>query len=348
MKYLIYGAYGYTGRLIAYEALQRGHDIMLAGRDRQKIQELSKSLHRPGEVFSLDDHASLVRVLKKVDAVLHCAGPFSKTAAPMIKACLATGKHYVDITGEISVFEYVASWNEKAKAAGVVLMPGSGFDVVPTDCLALHLKNLMPDASRLEMGFQSNSGFSRGTALTMTENLSRGGAIRRNGKIVKVRNAYRTRQWEVKGKLLSFVSIPWGDVSTAYHSTGIPNIIIYNAMSPGMMRRLKNINWFTLLLRLGIIQYFMKRKIRKSVTGPDEQLRNAASTFIWGEVTNEKGDTIHAHLETPEGYKLTAQTAVEIMERICNGEVKPGFQTPASAFGSDFILRFENVKGFGS
>ena len=169
MSFLIYGANGYTGELIAREAVRRGMKPILAGRSQEKIGKLAAELACQSVVFDLDDHTSLVQVLSHVSAVLHCAGPFSATARSMMQGCLATHVHYFDITGEIAVFELAHSVHEKALRAGIVLCPGTGFDVVPTDCLALALKHALPDATHLALGFDSRSGLSKGTAKTTIE-----------------------------------------------------------------------------------------------------------------------------------------------------------------------------------
>src|SRR6187402_1304471 len=111
----------------------------------------------------------------------------------MVDACLAERVPYLDITGEIAVFEAAAARDAEAKAAGVVLLPGAGFDVVPSDCLAAHLKRRLPSATSLALAFQVLGGVSRGTATTAVENLARGGMVRRAGKLVAVPAAYKTR-----------------------------------------------------------------------------------------------------------------------------------------------------------
>lgn len=340
MKYLIYGAYGYTGQLIVEEAVSKGHQPVLGGRDREKLEKVAKKYKLESINFGLENPDRIVEVLKDFDLVLHAAGPYSVTAQPMVKACLATNTHYVDITGEIGTFEYIASKDNAAKQAGIVMLPGAGFDVVPTDCMASFLHDQLPDATHLEMGFQSLSKLSRGTALTMTENLSKGGAIREAGKIKVVKNAYQTRQKKVNGKDISFVSIPWGDVSTAFHSTGIPNIILFFGAHPKMIKRMKKMERFKWILGLGLIQNILRNRVKRTVTGPSEELRNTARSYIWGEATNAQGQKVSAEMNTLEGYKLTALTSTSAVEQLLTGSFEPGFYTPSKAFGTDFIKQF--------
>lgn len=344
MKFLIYGAYGYTGLLISKLAKSKGLEPILAGRDHEKTKNLAKELKLEYRHFELSEAAKLDNALREVDLVLHCAGPFSSTAKIMMKACIATQTHYLDITGEIEVFELGASMDEEAKAAGIVLMPGVGFDVVPSDCLAAHLKSVLPDASSLELAFMSESSTSRGTALTMTQGIGKGGAIRKSGKIIPVPHAYASRKLNLDGKDKTFVSIPWGDVSTAYYSTGIPNIMVYTAMHPGQIKKMRTVQKWRWFFNLGFVQNYLQKKVRKTVTGPSEQMREESNCYLWGEVSNASGVKKSAKLTTPEGYKLTAITSLMVIEELTKMLPDAGFQTPAKVYGADFILKVENTK----
>ncbi|MEQ9300526.1 MAG: saccharopine dehydrogenase NADP-binding domain-containing protein [Cyclobacteriaceae bacterium] len=338
MKYLIYGAYGFTGKLITKRAVKKGHDIIIAGRNAEETEALANEHKLPFLAYSLDETKLLDDSLREVDAVLHCAGPYSKTALPMMDACIRCGVHYLDITGELEIFELAASKSEEAKKAGIVIMPGVGFDVVPTDCLASYLKSRMPDATHLEMGFKGVSKLSRGTALTMAENMHKGGMIREGGELKSVPAAYKTRQVAINGKPQTFVSIPWGDVSTSYHSTAIPNIVLYTGVHPKQVGTMRTLYKLRGLFKLGFIQRLIQNKIRKSVKGPNEQLLNEGRSYIWGEVSNESGEKLFVRLETMEGYRLTSITAVLAMEKLLTGNVYAGFKTPSLAFGPDFVL----------
>ncbi|NOT46627.1 MAG: NAD(P)H-binding protein, partial [Acidobacteria bacterium] len=260
-NFLIYGANGYTGELITRLAVERGMKPILAGRNETAITELAAKHGLKHRVFSLDEREKVDAALDEVEMVLHCAGPFSITSRPMVGACLRNRKHYTDITGEISVFEECAAVNERAYEAGIMIMPGVGFDVVPSDCLALHLKNRLPSATALSLAFYGMGRISHGTQATMTMNVGRGGAIRQDGKITPVPAAWKTREIDFgdgvssphvsKGPscervVKTGVTIPWGDVSTAYHSTGIPNIEVFTVVPPSalkMMKLSRHIGW---------------------------------------------------------------------------------------------------------
>jgi short subunit dehydrogenase-like uncharacterized protein len=337
--WMIYGANGYTGELAAREAARRGLQPILAGRNADAVARLASDLGLPHRVFSLEDAR-----LEGVSAVLHCAGPFVRTSRPMVEACLAAKVSYLDITGEISVFEKVLALDAKAKAAGVALLPGVGFDVVPSDCLAARLAAALPDATGLTLAFASTKGaISRGTMKTMIESFPAAGAVRRGGKIVPVPVAFDAREIDFPGGRRWAMTIPWGDVSTAWWSTGIPDIRVYTGTPPRTIRRMRRLNPFLPLLGWGPLKRFLQRQVEKRVTGPSEEVRRTARVELWGEARNAAGRSATSTLVTPEAYRLTAMTAVESAERVARGEVPPGAWTPSKAFGKDYVLQFDGV-----
>jgi short subunit dehydrogenase-like uncharacterized protein len=343
MTVLVYGAYGYTGDLVSRLAARRGLTPILAGRSAGPLEALASELDLPHRVFGLDDPAAVDAGLEGASAVLHCAGPFSRTSRPMADACLRRKRHYLDVTGEIAVFESLAARDGEAKAAGVMLLPGVGFDVVPSDCLAAHLKRRLPTATRLALGFQSTSRFSRGTATTMVENLHRGGMVRRGGRLKPVPLAWKTRVIDFGRGPTPAITIPWGDVATAFHSTGIPDIEVYLAARAAMRLGLLLARPFRRLIGTAPLQSFLKRRIRAGPPGPTPEERARGRCLLWGEATDETGRRAVSRLETPEGYALTALTAVGIAQKVLAGDVRPGFQTPSRAYGPDFILSIEGV-----
>jgi len=333
--WMIYGANGYTGELIAREARARGLTPVLAGRS-ESVQKLAVELGLRSRIFALDA-AELAKEIQGMKLVLHCAGPFSATARPMMEACLGAGAHYLDITGEISVFELAASLDVEAEAAGVILMPGVGFDVVPTDCVASALKEALPTATDLALGFDSRSGFSPGTAKTSVEGLGQGGRVRRDGRITPVPLAFKTRSIDFGSGEKLAMSIPWGDVSTAYHTTGIPNIETYIPASPKLVARLKRLNLIRPLLGIGLVQAFLKGRIAKTVRGPSSETRDQTPTFVWGEASNQRGERKVARLKTPNGYSVTVTAALGIVEHLLKQDGGSGFKTPARLMGPGYV-----------
>lgn len=341
-KFLIYGANGYTGELITRMAAERGLKPILAGRSEAKVAELAAKYDLEYRVFSLDDTAKLDAALQEVDMVLHCAGPFSITSRPMVEACIRNGKHYTDITGEISVFETCAAMDKKAAAEGVMVMPGVGFDVVPSDCLAKHLAERLPSATHLTLAFYGMGGISHGTQATMTMNVGRGGAIRNDGKITPVPAAWKTREIDFgEGIVKTGVTIPWGDVSTAYYSTGIPNIEVFTIAPRSAIKAMKMSRYLGWLLATSPVQRYLQGKIKPG--GPSDAERAKGRTLMRGEARDNDGNSVTTLQQGPEGYTLTAIAALNIAEKIMSGNHKPGYQTPASAYGADLILEIDGT-----
>ncbi|MGP6459796.1 saccharopine dehydrogenase family protein [Pseudomonas parakoreensis] len=339
MKWMIYGANGYTGELIARAAVSRGLKPVLAGRSRDKVEALARELGLEARVFGLEDEVRLLAQIKGHDLVLHCAGPFSATAAPMMEACLRANAHYLDITGEIAVFEHAQSLNDRARAAGVVICPGVGFDVVPTDCVAAALKNAMPDATHLALGFDSRSSFSPGTAKTSIEGMAQGGKLRRDGKIISVPLAYRVRRIDFGAGEKLAMTIPWGDVSTAWYTTGIANIEVFIPGSAGMIRGARFANWIRPLLGFPFVQRMLKARIGKTVIGPDQEKRDDQGTHVWGEVRNARGDCKTARVHTANVYSLTIDAALEVVDYLLQMRPTGGAYTPALLLGAELVTR---------
>ncbi|MGO1049176.1 saccharopine dehydrogenase family protein [Crossiella sp. CA198] len=340
MTWMVYGANGYTGTLIAELAARRGERPVLAGRAAEKVVPLAQRLGLPYRIFGLDERVT--DHLADIDAVAHCAGPFSATAAPMVQACLDAKVHYLDITGEIDVFEQIARRSAEAEAAGIVLLPGAGFDVVPTDCLAAMLAADLPGATHLELAFAGMASASAGTLRTAVESLGQGGRARIDGKIREVSPGWRVRSVDFPGKRREVISIPWGDVSTAYRSTGIPNIVVYAALGvPAPLFRAQR--YVQPLLRTDLVRKGLTA-LANRVSGPDEAARAGARSEVWGQVRDADGRTVSRTLIAPEGYELTADAVVRAVQRVRSGEVPGGAHTPSSALGASFVRSLTGVE----
>lgn len=342
---LVYGAYGYTARLVAQLAASKGIPLLLAGRDAGKTAAVAGEFGHEYRAFGLEDPDSLRAGLAGVEAVLHCAGPFSQTSAPMVDACLEVGVPYLDVTGEISVFEALAARDAEARARGVALLPGVGFDVVPSDCLAAHLHRRLPGASALTLAFHGvGGGMSHGTAKTSVEGLGLGGKIRRAGAIVTVPHGYKTRVVPFPSGPRDAMTLPWGDVSTAFHSTGIPDIEVYVAAPRAGARLIRLTGAMQPLLASRAVQGILGALVDARVRGPSDAARASGRSEVWGEARDTSGQSVRASLVAPEGYSLTAATALDAALRAARGELRPGFLTPSLAFGADYILGFEGTQ----
>lgn len=341
--FLIYGAYGYVGRHTTRMALEMGLRPIVSGRDVAKLQRMAADLGVEHRAFSLDDTEALDRALNETPVVLHCAGPYKYTYRQMVDGCLRSGAHYLDLTGEIPVYQAIAARDGEAKARGVMLLPGTGFDVAPTDCLALHLKQRLPSASRLALAFQISgpAGLPPGTQRTGIELMAHGDRLRRDGELVEPRRTLVTRTVDFGQGPVTATRFTWGDVFTAYYSTGIPNIEVYLALSKSQRRLLAWMKRLRPLFRLSPVRKILRLGLQPGAT--DEELARS-SARVWGEVRDDQGRRAVSRLHGPEATVIwTARAALAAVRRVLNGDAPPGFQTPAKAYGADFVLESEGV-----
>lgn len=336
---ILYGSYGYTGRLIAQECRSKNLNVILSGRNRPALEKQSTDTGYPFEVVDIDDTIALEKLLQRGALVIHCGGPFQFTAKKMVNACLKTKTHYTDITGEFQVFEDLQTYHDDACKNDLMILPGTGFDVVPSDCLALHLKQRLPDATHLQIAFkQTGSGLSRGTTKTMIEGLGYDSVIRSNGILANVPLGSKVLRVSFSDSPTDALNIPWGDISTAWRSTNIPNIEIYMGAKPSMIRNAKLGRYLGWLLRQRWLKNYLLKKVDQKPDGPPDTKRLKGKSLLWGKVSNIKGDVSISRLDVPNGYTLTAITSVIIAQKILSGNFKPGYQTPATAYGADLIL----------
>ncbi len=338
MSFLVYGANGYTGQLIAELAKDGGLQPVLAGRSEAKVRALAERLALPWRAFPLDRPD-----LHGIELVLHCAGPFSATSRPMVDACLLARAHYLDITGEIAVFEAVLARDVEARERGAALLPGVGFDVVPSDCLAALLKQKLPGATKLELAFAGLGRVSPGTMKSTLEALPRGGLVRRGGKLVEVPTAHEVREIPFADRTRTAMSIPWGDVATAWRSTQIPDITVYMAAKPAEIRAARLTRFVAPVLGFGPVQRFLESQIERNVRGPDAAERSRGSAELWGRVS-DGARSVEMTMSVPDGYTLTSHAALECVRRVLRGDVKPGAWTPSLAFGAGFAASLPGVR----
>jgi len=344
---MIYGAYGYTGTLVAEEAVRRGHRPLLAGRSAEKLAPLAERLGLEWKAIGLDEKA-LVHAIGDCDLVFHAAGPFVHTAGPMMRACLATATNYLDITGELQVFQELYRHDSTARTQEIVMISGVGFDVVPTDCLAVYLASRLPDATKLELAVDAMTTPSAGTIGSTIESAPHGGWIRRDGKLVQQSLGAGARDQMFTEGMRRIMPLPLGDLESAYRSTGIPTITTYLVLPravPPLLRILGPA--LRSLLKLDTARSMARGIVRMMGSGPDEEARSACRSYMWGRVENKRGESMEGWLETAEAYTFTAAAGVRIVELVL--EQRPtGTLTPAQAFGADLVLQIPGSRRYDS
>ena len=336
---VVYGAYGYTGKLITEVCKSKGIRTLISGRSRTQLEKLSADSGFDFEAVDINDHQKLVALLSNAPAVLHCAGPFSLTAKQMVTACLEAGTHYLDITGEHEVMSALHELDKQAQSAGIMIMPGVGFDVVPTDCMAAHLKNRLPHATSLQLAFAMvPTGVSRGTAKTALQSFGKESLVRRDGKLVSAGPQPKTLTIDFGTRKLNSVCISWGDIFSSWITTGIPTIEVYMAASPGLLKSMKFALRWSGLFRLGFIRNLMSKGVDRRPAGPSEEILKNGRSLIYGKAWTADGQMAESRLTTSNGYRLTADMAVLIATKVIAGNFRKGFSTPAGCYGADLVL----------
>lgn len=340
---LVYGATGFTGRLIVESALALGLRPVLGGRDAAKLAALGEPLGLPWRAAALADATQLDAALAGMRVVLHAAGPFSQTAAPMAAACLRAGVHYLDVTGEIPVIEQLAALHRDARRRGIMIMPGTGFDVVPSDCLAAHVAARLPGATTLRLGLTGLAFATRGSASTLAEHAGIGVNVRRGGVITPVAPGALRRRFDFGDGPRDCCNVSWGDVAAAYYTTGIPDIAVYFEATPAvetMLLASRTLGW---MLRSAPWQVWLKAHAALLPEGPSAAERAPRAMVIVAEASDGAGRRARARLRTPEAYTFTGTIAAAIARRVLRGDCEPGFQTPGRVYGADYVLGFSGV-----
>ena len=344
-KWMIYGANGFSAMLAIEESVKRGLKPVLAGRS-PAIEKIAHEFNLDFQIFSLSSVNEVASQIKGLAVLANCAGPFSETAETMIQACIIAKVHYIDITGEISVYDYANQCDREAVSAGIVLCPGVGSDVIPTDCLAKYLKDECPDATDLKMGWHPiGSKASKGTAKTAAQGLFLGGKVRKDGKIKKVPLAYKEKVIDFGIGKFNTMTIPWGDVFTAYHSTGIPNIEFYLSRSPRSVKKIKRYRRFINLFNNKWFIKLLQNWIERNWKQPTAEIRKKGKSFFWGEVKDPMGKVVTARFSTGDGYNVTAAGVVVVAEHLLQHLSQKGYYTPSILMGKELVKKIPGYSG---
>jgi short subunit dehydrogenase-like uncharacterized protein len=350
-EWMIYGAYGDTGRLLAEEAVRRGHRPLLVGRSAQKLEPVAQRLGLPFKAVSLTDSAELARALSGMRLVLHAAGPFAVTSEPMVTACLAAAVSYLDVSGELSVFKATFARDEAAQRAGILLMPGAAFEIVPSDCLGMHVAQRVPGAVELEIAFSAPMIPSAGTAKSAFGVMMGGGFVRRNGELIASPLGALTRRVRFPSGDCTVASIPLADLVATYKATRIPNITGYIAVpdwfarewKPGRTLGAAGMGLARDFFALGPIKSATSKAIDLLARMPAEATRLQNRSYLWARAADAAGHSAEAWLDTLEPYRYTERIAVRCVEGALGAPLQ-GALSPAMAFGADFGIDLEGTQ----
>jgi short subunit dehydrogenase-like uncharacterized protein len=339
---MLYGATGTTGTLIAEAAIRRGHQPVLAGRSAASLAALGKRLGLPWKAVSLDQPDLLQQAVSEVDAVLNAAGPFIATAPPLVQASLTAGTHYLDIAGEIPVLQHLFARDRAARERNISLIGGVGFGVVASNSLVKYVADQLPGATTLELAVKaSNQQISQGATKSRLEVLASGGRVYRDGRLVPYRLGKGLKALRFPDGAFDILPMPSGDLEAAFRATGIPNITAFIPFRRSAALLLPLLQWG---LSLRPIRGRLEAAIgRRGTPQPESQVDGQRTSYAWARATKQDGQQAEAWLELGEGYHFTAASSVQAVEHVLHDQPS-GAQTPAQAFGADFVLNIEGVR----
>ena len=342
--FLLYGSTGYVGSAVAKLAADNGLRPLLAGRNASAVGQQASELGLDFSVITLDNDAGLDEAMSDLPVVLNCAGPFVHTAESVVQACLRTGTHYLDISGEPPVYEAISTHEHHAESAGVMLLPSVGFDVIATDCLANHLARRLPTATHLTLAFHQAgpAGLPPGTLNTLVEMipLASNKQHRVDGRVVTAASR-KTRLIDFGAGPVEATMLTWGDLFQVYKSTGIPNIENYTVIPPSLIKQMDMTERIRPLFRSRALRNAAKKTMKSGATS-GELART--TTSVWGEVTDGAGWRAVSRLHGPEGGVVwTSRAALGVVRHVLNGDLKPGYQAPSAVYGPDLVLETEGV-----
>jgi short subunit dehydrogenase-like uncharacterized protein len=311
---MIYGATGYTGRMAAEHAKAAGIDLVLAGRSEAPLAELASKLGAGHRVFSVDDAGAIDAALTGISVLLNCAGPYMRTAEPLMKAAIRCGVDYLDISAELDSYRLAEALDKEARAAGVMLLPGSGGSVAMLGSLAGHAVQRVAEPRQIRIALHVTGSMSRGSVTSATENMTADCFRLLGGKLVG-RSPEELRDFDFGNGPVSCFPVTLPDLLTIHRATGVPDIETYVHVSGGG---------------------FPQGDLAALPDGPTAEQRNANRYQAAVEVTDASNAVFRSVLDTVNGYTFTPMAAAEAARRVLAGDHSPGFQTPAGLFGTGF------------
>lgn len=346
---LLYGATGYTGRIIA-QHLAGAIELVLAGRNAERLAQLGDELGLPWRAFDLSNPASMAAGLKGCAVVLNAAGPYADTAMPLAQACIGSGTHYLDVGGEWPMFEALMGESEKARRAGVMLMPGLGLTIAASDCLLKRAVEQWPDTVRLCLGISRAHAMSRGSAATAARLFEKQVMVRRKGKLDGVPLGSLTRSFDFGEGLRETTAMSWADVVTGEQTTGVGDIEVYSELPWWQRAGWRASGVYASLTGAGLWRAAGGAMSKAWPEDPGAKVREEGRYVMVVEALDRWRRPRQLRLHTRDGYGTTVLVAAEALRRVLGGEVRPGFHTPGTLFGSAFIEQsgagmFEPVRG---
>jgi short subunit dehydrogenase-like uncharacterized protein len=336
-RIMLYGATGFTAGLMIDALKSLPCELILAGRNANTVETLARKHTTTHTAFALDNLETTQRHLRGIDLVINCAGPFAQTALAIVNAALLTRTSYFDITGELSIFMRIHHHHDAAIAKGITLIPGLGFDIAPSDCLAALLARRVKNPSSLTLAIATkNTRVSHGTLKTVVLESKNQVIARREDGIKNYDDLSLSRDIVINGKPRHCMRAPLGDLFCAHLSTGISNIDTFVAIPKNLAKFSRLLPLLSKLGQNNFAHMLIERAIESLPNGPTLEQQQQGSAYIYGEVVGANGMTEKAVMKTKEPYVYTADLMVAGVRSWLDKGLHYGFLTPSQAFGAQF------------
>jgi short subunit dehydrogenase-like uncharacterized protein len=333
----ILGATGKGGRAIASELIGHDADVVLVGRDHDRLATVAASLvgHYRTVVASGPAELSALIAAEKPTVVVNTIGPFGETSAPLARACLAAGSHYVDLANELPPVQALLNMDADARSEGITLVTGAGFGVLATEALVLELVVGRRAAARATVAAMPTvDGLGSAVLSSVIDAVAYGGRRYRNGHLRRTRlGAEHARIPLPDLPAIETLAVPTGELEAARRASGADDVVAFSSEVPSGRTVRAVLPVLSALLALRPIRAGLQRLVNRARLTPPA--KSGDTSWAYARLEWADGTRREAWLRTGEGYGFTAKVAAHTATRLSGGQGRPGAFTPGALFGAD-------------
>ncbi|MFJ4654870.1 saccharopine dehydrogenase NADP-binding domain-containing protein [Nocardia sp. NPDC088792] len=334
----IVGATGRAGQSISAELRAGGHQIVLVGRNAQRLTEAAAAIEALGgptpRTLVTDDPVAQIAT-DRPDVVVNTVGPFGTTTVPTARACVTAGSHYVDLANEFQPVRSLSELDSAARAAGSTLVTGAGFGVLATEALVYELCAGRPSPTRVRVAAMPVvDGLGPAVLASVIDAAATGGLIYRNGRLERTRLGAHPQHTPLPdGTTRATVAVPTGELEAALRASGAGTIIATSSEVPTGRAARAALPIIGAVLRVDALRRTAIRLVDRWRLTPPSTPGETSWAYACAEW--DGGETHQAWLQTGEGYGFTSRVAATVAARIADGDARAGAFTPAALFGAD-------------
>ncbi len=333
----VLGATGKGGRAIASELIGGDADVVLLGRDHDRLAAVAASLGGQNRTILSSGPAELVALIaaEKPTVVVNTIGPFGETSTPLARACLAAGSHYVDLANELQPVQALLNMDADARNGGVTLVTGAGFGVLATEALVIELGSDRPAAARATVAaMPAVDGLGSAVLASVVDAVAYGGRRYRDGRLVRTRLGAE-HAWIPLPDLpaIQGLAVPTGELEAARRASGADDVVAFSSEMPSGRTVRAVLPVLSALLAVQPVRagaQWLVNHVRLTPPVKSGDISWAYARLEWPDGTHRE-----AWLRAGEGYSFTARVAAHTATQISDGQVDPGAFTPGVLFGAD-------------